>query len=157
MCGFNDLSREERIVRANEILTSTDLKQSICHQILGTTFKDIDRVMRAILEERQLTSDQQEELEIRKTMPEKYEPDFDPAIEFIVNKKAADPKKSGIQYTNYTREEVAELINAPEVTFVEPAPIQSRNYPTYSREQVQELMYEQFKYLEQKKSEPTGE
>lgn len=150
LCGFNDLEREERVIRANEILNSTDLKQSICHKILGTTFKDVERAMEAIIKEKQLTPEQREEAELRKSHPEKYEPEFDADFEFKVNKKAADaPKTSG--YRTYSREEVAELIAASKAPTPPPTPIERSSYPTYSKEQVRELLRDHFSYKDEQK------
>ena len=151
LCGFNELDREERLDRAHEILNSTELKQEICHKILGTTFKDINKAMQSIIDERQITPAQEEELELRESHPEKYESNFDPELEFKINKKAADPKKGG-GYREYTREEVAELLAASNAPYVAPEPAPRRDYPTYSREQVQALMQEHFAYeIEEKR------
>jgi len=150
LCGFNDLEREERLSRAHEILNSTELKQQICHKILGTTFKDIERAMDAIIKERQLTPDQEEEIELRESYPEKYETEFDPEVTFKVNKKAADPRPVG-GYRTYTREEVAELLAAKEAPYEPPPPMDHSNYRTYSREEVAVLMLEHEEYLQREK------
>lgn len=106
--------------------------------------------MNAIIKERQLTPEQEEELELKEVAPEKFEPEFDAELEFKVNKKASDRYKP-MSYRPMTREECAALIaasNAP----VEPFPVpERREYPTYTREQVQELMREHFEYLENEK------
>jgi hypothetical protein len=151
LCGFNNLEREERLSRAHEILNSNELKQAICHEILGTTFKDVERAMEAILKERQLTPAQEEELELRKTIPEKFEPEFDPDLEFKINKKAADHKKES-GYRTHTREEVAELLAASKAP-CEPTPqIEKTEYPTMTREECERLVREHYEYLaEQKK------
>lgn len=150
LCGFNELDREERVNRAHEILNSTELKQAICHKILGTTFKDIERAMEAVIKERQLTPAQEEELELRESHPEKYEPEFDPELEFKINKKAADPVKS-TGYRTLTREETAALIAASNAPYEPPAPVERVDYPTYTREQVQELLRDHFSYKEEEK------
>lgn len=150
MCGLDKLEREERLTRANEILNSTELKQAICHQILGTTFKDIDKVMIAVIKERQLIPAQEEEIELREAAPEKFEPEFDAELEFKLNKRAASPRKGG-GYREYTREEVAKLLAASEAPFEPPQVAPRVDYPTYSREQVQELMREHYAYLEEEK------
>ena len=152
MCGFNELEREEKISRAHEILKSTELKQAICHKILGTTFKDIERAMNAIIEERQLTPAQEEEIELRESHPEKYEePEYDPYVDFKKNKKVADPVKTVGGYRTLTREECAALVAASNAPFVAPPPVERMPYPTYTREQVQELMKEHFSYQENEK------
>lgn len=150
LCGFNDLERDERVNRAHEILNSSELKQAICHKILGTTFKDVERAMEAVLKERQLTPDQEEELELRESHPEKYESDFYPEVEFKVNKKAADPVKA-VGYRTLTREETAALIAASNAPFEAPPVVERRDYPTYTREQVQELLREHFAYKDEEK------
>lgn len=141
MCGFVSLSREEKINRAHEILNSNDLKQTICNQILGTTFKDIDRAMLSIIKERQLTASQEEELELREKCPEKFEPQFDPEFEFKLN------STSESSYRTYTKAEVSALLEASNrdeflVQDVEPP----AEYPMMPRHFVEELMREYFSY-----------
>lgn len=150
LCGFNDLERDERVNRAHEILNSSELKQAICHKILGTTFKDVERAMEAVIKERQLTPSQEEELELRESHPEKYESDFYPEVEFKVNKQAADTKKSS-GYRTLTREEVAALIAASNAPIQSPPIVERQDYPTYTREQVQELMRDHYSYKEEEK------
>lgn len=144
LCGFQQLSREERLSRATEILNSNELKQAICHKILGASFKDIDKVMTAIINERQLTPDQEDEIELQEIAPEKFEPKFDPDLEFKLNKKAADPSGS-MRYEPYTREEVAALIEATNAPYESPPGMECRKYGTYTREQVAKLMQEQMR------------
>lgn len=155
LCGLDKLSREEKVLRANEILNSVELKQAICHEILGTKFKDIEKAMLDALKERQLTPEQEEEFELRESHPEKYEePEFDPELEFKINKKAADKPKNGPSaYGTYTREQVAELLAASNAPYEQPPMMtMPKNYPTYSREQVEELMREHYAYeIEEKK------
>lgn len=111
--------------------------------------------MMAIINERQLTPDQQEEVELRETYPQKYEPEFDPLIEFKVNKQAADPSRNkGNPYREYTREEVAELIAASEAPWVAPEkPAARQDYPTYSREQVESFMRQHLEYIANEKKQ----
>lgn len=108
----------------------------------------------AVISERQLTPDQAEEVELRETYPQKYEPEFDPLIEFKVNKQAADPsRKKASAYREYTREEVAALVAASSAPFVPPPPIERKEYKTYSREQVEFFMRQHFEYLENEKKQ----
>lgn len=134
-------------------MNSTEVKQAICHKILGTTFKDIERAMDAVIKERQLTPSQEEELELKELVPEKFE-SFDPYIEFKLNKKAADPKKNAGGYKTYTQEEVTELLNASDAPYEQPPMLtMPKSYPTYTREQVQELMREHNDYADRNKKE----
>lgn len=109
--------------------------------------------MNAIIKERQLTPAQEEELELRESHPEKYEEEaYDPYVDFKKNKQVADaPKKGVVTYRPLTREECAALIAASNAPFEPPPPVERREYPTYTREQVQELMREHFSYKENEK------
>lgn len=157
MCGFNELTdRDERIDRAYQILNSAELKQAICLKILGTTFKDVEKAMDAILKERHIPEEKIEELE-EDLVPEK----FDPEVTFIANKQAATPTKSG-GYTTLTREDVARLMAASKA---EPKGIDNthpkNNYPTMSREDCERLVREHFEYkrkeIERKKQQEMSE
>lgn len=150
MCGFNELTRDEKVNRANEILNSAELKQAICHRILGTTFRDVERVMESILSERRLTQAQEEELELREMSPEKFEPEFDADFEFKMHEEAADSKKSR-GYTTYSKHEVAKLMAASNAEFKPRVPEEPKDYHTYSFAQVQELMHEHYEHLERQK------
>ena len=106
--------------------------------------------MEAILKERQLTPAQEEELELRQTVPEKFEPEFDPDLEFKFNKKAADTKKES-GYRTYTREEVAALLAASKAPCEAPPPIKKTEYPPMPREVAERLVREHFEYLANQK------
>lgn len=113
--------------------------------------------MEAIIKERQLTPSQEEELELRETHPEKYEPEFDPDLEFKINKTAADPKKES-GYRTYTREEVAALLAASNAPVVSPVPVERVEYPTMSREECERLVREHYEYIaEQKRKKQENE
>ena len=115
LCGLINLKREEKILKANEILRSTELKQAICNQIQGSTFKDIERTMESILKERQLSNSEQEMLELEKQAPEKFDLEFD----FKINQDASDRKKD-TRYTTYTREEITDLLAASKAPVITP-------------------------------------
>lgn len=132
LCGLDSLSKEDRLLRAKEILESTKIKQKLCNQMAGLTFKDIERAMTAVIEERQPTEREQEELELRELAPEKFEP-FIPQID--------RPPVREVTYRHITREECAWLLaqsNKP--IEKEPAPKPNNNYRTYTREEVQALL-----------------
>lgn len=150
MCGFNELERKEKIERAHQIINSTELKQAICHKILGTTFKDVEKIMNGIIKEKQLTSSQEEELELREEYPEKFEP-FDPYVEFKANKKAADPVDSN-GYGTYTRDQVAELFAAADKPIERQLVPNSVVYPTLTKEQCQILMAHHYEYEAKEKA-----
>jgi hypothetical protein len=148
LCGFNNLEREEKIRKANEILNSADLKQAICHQILGTTFKDVERAMEAVINERQLTEYQQEILELQEQAPEKFDLEFD----FKLNKSASDRHVKTSQYRTYTQEEVAELMRAsfdkPKEEVPKSTPI---DYEPMDRETAERLVREHYEYKERER------
>lgn len=108
--------------------------------------------MDGVIKERQLTAAQEEELELQEMVPEKFE-SFYPDIEFKLNKKAADPKKSGASKT-YSQEEVTKLLSASEELYEQiPMLTMPKDYLTYTREQVQELMREHKDYIDSSKKE----
>lgn len=131
LCGLDLLSKEERLLRAKEILENNTTKQKLCNQMPGLTFKDIDKAMIAVLEERNPTDREIEELELRELAPEKFEP---PII-------AIDrPPKTEGNYRPLTREETAALLaksNKPVQS--EPIP-DKKNYRTYTMEETVALL-----------------
>lgn len=48
--GLSYLKREQKIERAREILTSTGIKQDLCNQIPGLSFKDLEKLLKGIIE-----------------------------------------------------------------------------------------------------------
>ena len=99
-CGLNHLDKEQRLRKAYEILHSNDIKQDLCHRIIGASFKDIERAMKHVIAERQPTREEQEELELMELAPEKFAlPDP------VVERPHSDTK-----YRTYTPEEVQELL-----------------------------------------------
>jgi hypothetical protein len=150
LCGLQKLSRDERLSRANEILNSTELKQAICHQILGCTFKDIERAMAVTIDERQITEAQAERMELEEMAPEK----FDPQLEFKINKEASNIKKD-YRYTTYSMEEVQKLLAASNAPYVPQEPTIRTEYKTMPRELAEQLVREHFEYkeMERKKKE----
>lgn len=152
LCGLLNLKREERLRRANEILNSTELKQAICNQILGTTFKDVEKTMVGIINERKLTEEQQEQLELEKTNPEKFDVEF----EFKLNKSVSDKvaaKADFPKYREYTMSEVVALLEASKAgaPIVEPELRQPAQYEYMSRELAEQLVNEHYEYLEKEK------
>lgn len=157
VCGFNNLKRDEKIKRAHEILNNTELKQSICNQILGASFKDVERAVSAIIDERRLTREQEEMLELEAQAPEKFDKD-DLEFQFKVAKTSA-PKSSmymdpsSYEYRAHIEELLAEYFGRKEEDKVE-AVQSSRpaDYPTLSLEETQELLAEYYGRKDSKKS-----
>lgn len=151
MCGFNDLERDEKVARAYQILNSLELKQAICHKILGTTFKDVEKAMEGVIKERQLTPDQEEEIELRESHPEKFEGDnFDPTVTFKKNQSAGDTVKSS-GYQTLSREDVARLMAASNAPIQKSEPVRTTEYPTMTREECERLMREHYEHIENEK------
>lgn len=102
--------------------------------------------MTAVINERQITEEQAEQLELEELAPEK----FDPEITFKVNKAASNvPKETG--YRTYTREEVAALLAASKAPCEPTPPREKTEYPTMTREQCEALMRDHFEYKEREK------
>ena len=140
MCGFKDLNREKKLIRANEIINSTELKQTICNQILGTTFKDVERAMISVIDERQITEVQQEELDLQNIAPHKFD-DFEIKIAKKIPAKAFYPR-----YREFTLEETVALLALNDVPVKPVVKAEPTEYQTYSREKVEEFMREHFEY-----------
>ncbi len=104
----------------------------MCNQMIGLTFKDIERAMTAVLEERQPTEREQEELELRELAPEKFEP-FIPQID--------RPQAREISYRPMTREECAWLLAQSNKPIEKEPPVETnKTYRTYTQEEVQALL-----------------
>ena len=135
LCGLSDLSQEDRLVRAEEILSSNELKQSISNEILGVTFKDIERAMRSVIAEKRPSREEQDQLELELAAPEKFE---EPAPLPFKSKKPVKKK-----YTRpLTQEEVTTLIEASKEQVKLERPPRSLDYHTYTHEQIQGMVEE---------------
>ena len=101
----------------------------------------------AVINERQITEEQQEQLELEEMAPEK----FDPEITFKVNKHASNIPRDPSNYGTYTREQVAALLAASKAP-CEPSPVlEKTEYPTMTREECERLVTEHFQYKENEK------
>lgn len=156
VCGFNNLKRDEKIKRAHEILNNTELKQSICNQILGASFKDIERAVSSIIDERRLTKEQEEMLELEAQAPEKFDKD-DLDFQFKVTKpnnksnRMLDP--DSYEYRERMRELLTEYFGRSDEESTPKSEIsQNLDYPTLTLEQTQELLVEYFERKQSKKS-----
>jgi hypothetical protein len=136
-----NLNREEKLLRANEIINKTELKQAICNEILGCTHKDVERAMISVINERILTEEQKEQLELEKHAPQKFDPD----IEFPIQKKLNGNFKQS-QYRTLTLEETQALLATNNKPVEEKPKTQSTNYHTYSREEVERMVREHYQY-----------
>jgi hypothetical protein len=79
VCGFTPLSKEERKEKAKEILNSSELKQEICHRVIGISHKDVEKVMRSIIQEREPPKkdrNSEDVDEIEEYAPEKIFPEY---------------------------------------------------------------------------------
>jgi len=128
VCGLDSLSKEDRAIRIQEILDSTDEKQAICNQIVGTSFKDIEKALVSI---KGKVSDAEE---LAQEIPEKVYPEkqsFDREIRASNLVEVMDPK------------EVAWLVEQstkPLEPIATPETFNHTDYDTYSLEEVAALM-----------------
>lgn len=99
--------------------------------------------MRGILNERNITEEEMEEIQEREESPEKFEPEFDPEFEFKVNRP-----KTAMEPSYLTREQTALLLKASRQDFqpVEPE-WPAKKYPPLDRETAERLVREHFEYL----------
>jgi hypothetical protein len=148
LCGFLNLKREEKLRKANEILKSTELKQAICNQILGASFKDIEKTMMGIINERQLTEEQEEQIELEQLSPEK----FDLELDFKLNKSSSDKstmESKSYKYRTYTMAEVNALLEASraETPIIKEHREAPAVYESMPREMAERLVREHYEYL----------
>lgn len=60
MCGLAELEWEERQSRAEQILASPEWKQKLCNDLVGLSFRELERTLRGIASERQKKEDSYE-------------------------------------------------------------------------------------------------
>lgn len=105
--------------------------------------------MTAVMNERQITEQQQEQLDLQESAPEKYDvQDLD--LEFKINKQSSNNRQE-VRYRAPTREEVAALLaasNAPVEIITKP---HNYDYPTLSREECSRLVREHYEYKERER------
>jgi hypothetical protein len=134
-CNLVGLSKKDQLRRAHEILNSSDVKQAICNRIVGASFRDIERTMRGIINERQPSEEEQEMLEIMKSNPEKINPDV--LIYPVFSSKKHDMPR---RHNALTMEETRALLELGNKPIAQESSLMQKNYPTYTQEQVQQLM-----------------
>ncbi len=131
-CGLEGLERTERRKRAQDILDSLEFKQRLCNKTPGLSFKDIEKTMKNILNENQPTAAEQEEEELRRVAPEKF--DIDTALE-------SGPRKvKKVHYKTLTEEETRELMKADNTPVKQEPNPPAREYGTYTEEETRALM-----------------
>jgi hypothetical protein len=132
--GIDLLGKDERHQRASEILGDVAEKQSICHRVLGASFKDVEGTMRDLLSEKR-SKQQQEYEELMEEAPQKLQPE-------IENKKRYTPEATQLVYL-VDRKEVSSLISESlhsKATQEVVVPADPHSYPTYSLEEVAALI-----------------
>ena len=103
--------------------------------------------MRALIDQKQITEEQAEQLELEEMAPDK----FDPEVTFIANKHAADPHKFQTYGEPYTKKQVNMLLAASSAP-TEVAPLAEKSsYPTMTREECEFLMADHYAYLERER------
>ena len=103
LCGLEGLNRQARAIRSKELVGDDTLKQSICNQLIGTSFRDIDKVLKEEINASKARTEEEsihEELELE--VPEKLDPD----LQMIRRNKK--PVKRGF----YTKADSLRLIEA---------------------------------------------
>ena len=54
LCGLEDLQWEERRAKAESILASSERKQELCNQLQGLSFRELEKVLKSVIAERQV-------------------------------------------------------------------------------------------------------
>lgn len=60
ICGLKDLAWEVRQARATQILESSEWKQSICNELIGLSFRELEQTLSGVASERQKKEDSYE-------------------------------------------------------------------------------------------------
>jgi len=129
VCGLNDLSREAKIRRASEILADSDLKQSICNQVVGTSHRDIEKVLKAIVTTK-LSDEDELNAELEREQPEKLHPE-------TKSSRKVQPIRM-VAITN--QKEITWLINASNEPLEQDDPKPILDRPSYSQEEINALL-----------------
>lgn len=129
------MSREDRIERAKELLNDIQEKQAACNKVVGLSFKDIDRVLKAVIAEKK--SNKSDDEDERLDNPDKW---GDRSGELLRGStKEANPLK-GEAGLPFTRDEVKWLLEQRDVILYEERPTSARSYKTYSVHEVNALI-----------------
>lgn len=118
--------------RAKEILSNNELKQAICNRVIGISFRDIDKTMKAIIDERKPSKNEEEMLELLESHPEKLYPEI----------MFSSVKKNFRYGPPLTLWETMELFKAGETSIKQESTPLPPYYTTYSKEEVQQMMEE---------------
>lgn len=129
LCGLSNLSKEDKVKRANAILSDYDFRQSICNQVVGTSHRDIEKILKAIVITK-LSAEEEENAELERDNPEKLHPE-------LSIKRSVKPTKM-VPITD--QKEINWLINASNQPLEEDEPKQPRDYPSYSTEEINALL-----------------
>ena len=129
ICGLENISKEERIKRAQQILNDPAEKQALCNRLVGLSHRDIEKVLKDIVTERK--SKQQEEYEeLLNEVPEKLFPNE-------VNFK----QKSNVKVTSVIDpDEIRGLIEATQRPLEDVVKKLDPAYSTYSFEEVAAIL-----------------
>lgn len=128
ICGLTNLSREDKVRKANAILADSDLKQKVCNQIVGASHKDIEKALKAVVATKAPSKEDEEAAELERDYPEKLDPDI-----------KLGRKVKSLRLMAYTNQrEINELINATNEPLVDRTEATSPNYSSYSENEIKE-------------------
>jgi hypothetical protein len=131
-CGFTGLSREDKARRAQEILDSSEEKQAICNDIVGTSHRDVEKVMRSILDG----------IDVNKTFEENFPPEkyFDPEPEVQRPSSAQEITLTEIIDKEYVNWLVQESTRSIALEDPDKEPLDPTKIVTWYEEEVAALM-----------------
>jgi hypothetical protein len=138
-CGLSDLGREDRILLAQEIIESSDLKQQICNDADGLSYRDIEKVLSEILRSKADRSSKNSKRKEKQNNEQDFESESadSPEEEHLVEVKR---KKLKLVYL-IDQEEVNTLIEASLAPPVIKSTISSgARYDTYTQRECNDLI-----------------
>jgi hypothetical protein len=130
ICGLSNLSREDRVRKAQAILDDSDYKQKVCNQIVGASHRDVYKALKSIVDAVQLSPEQEEQAELERDHPEKLDPT-----------EVAPRKSKPVKMVPVTdQREVTWLMNASTEPLKEEPRDAYDSGPGYSQEEIEALI-----------------
>jgi hypothetical protein len=131
LLGLGGLSQDDKVKRAYKILSDSDYKQTICHEHIGLSHKDIDKLLKEIIKDKRNSFAEQLAIECDVELPVEEDSESE-TIERVITKLK-------VVYM-LDMDEVNMLLLASETPLVKEPSKNATRYPTYTQADVTEIM-----------------
>jgi len=119
---------------AAKILSSNEERQAICNAIVGASFRDIDKALNALLNNKRLTREQLQLQELEESVPEKFGHESQYSKEKRKNSQRMEYLLDTDEVNRLLNDSVTSKANEPHEKFT------NAEYPTYSQEEALKLI-----------------